>query len=92
MKFYFYLTNICSTFAFLKATNLNFMKLFVTVALVSFSFIVSANNEISLSTKSSVDTELSIGGDRGKKTRKNRRINKKRKRKCQQFKRRGFAG
>jgi hypothetical protein len=68
------------------------MKLLITVALISFSFIVSANNEISLSTKSVVDTELSIGGDRGKKARKNRRINKKRKRKCQKFSRRGFAG
>lgn len=68
------------------------MKLFITVFLISFSFLVSANNDIRTNTKSVVDTEFSIGADRGKKARKNRRIKKRRKRKCQQFSRKGFAG
>lgn len=69
------------------------MKFLFSLSFFLFSFLASASTDIVKS--SDVDftqTEISISSDRGKKAKKNKRINKKRKRKCQQFGRRSFAG
>ena len=68
------------------------MKLLVTISLISMSFLSSASNDVISDINNEVSIEMSIGGDRGKKARKNKRINKKRKRACAKFGRRGFAG
>jgi hypothetical protein len=68
------------------------MKFIVFLSLFFLSFTSSANVEVSDETKQDVVTEYSIGNDRGKKKRKAKRTNKRRKRKCQQFGRKSYAG
>lgn len=50
--------------------------------------------EVSNEVKKDITTELTINNDRGrgKKSRKAKRTNKRRKRKCQQFGRKSYAG
>lgn len=67
------------------------MKFLLSFLILFVSFISSAETTSVEATKNTV-IEVAMPGDRGKKARKNKRINKKRKRKCQQFGRRGFAG
>lgn len=69
------------------------MKYLVSFSLLFFAFVASANSDnVAADDRKNVTIESSIGGDRGKKARKGKRTNKKRKRKCAQFSRRGFAG
>lgn len=67
------------------------MKLILSLFLISFSFLASAETNLTTTDKK-VTVEMSMPGDRGKKSRRDKRVNKRRKRKCQQFGRRGFAG
>lgn len=69
------------------------MKFILSSLLVLFSFVASANDVTTVDTEKKATVELSIHGDRGrKKSKKTRRINKKRKRKCAKFGRKSFAG
>lgn len=68
------------------------MKFLVFLSLFFLSFTSSASVAVSSETKQDVVTEYSIGNDRGKKKRKANRTNKRRKRKCQQFGRKSYAG
>ncbi len=67
------------------------MKFLILFLIISVSF-GAAPTTADVASKKETTTEFSIGGDKGKKARKNKRINKKRKRKCQKFGRRSFAG
>ena len=67
------------------------MKFLILFLTISCSFGAAATTMDGAS-KKEITTEFSIGGDKGKKARKNKRINKKRKRKCSQFAKRSFAG
>jgi len=67
------------------------MKYLVSLSIICFTFAASANySTAEMTTDSSY--ELNIGSDRGKKARKNKRIKKRRKRKCAQFAKRSYAG
>jgi hypothetical protein len=68
------------------------MKLFISLSIICMSFGAAASNDAVSATSNDISCEMYIGNDRGKKSRKNKRINKKRKRKCAKFGRRGFAG
>ena len=68
------------------------MKLLITLSIVSLSFLASANSEFGIEKQDNTSFELYIGADRGKKSRKSKRINKKRKRKCAKWSRKGYAG
>lgn len=68
------------------------MKFLVFLSLFFLSFTSSASVAVSSETKQDVVTEYTIGNDRGKKSRKAKRTNKRRKRKCQQFGRKAYAG
>lgn len=71
------------------------MKLILSIFLVSFSLTVSAAAEVGAPTEIKNDASIVelISYDRGKKTnRHHKRMNKKRKRKCQQFGRQVYAG
>jgi hypothetical protein len=68
------------------------MKILLTAILISICSAGMAT-EITVSANEKAQVEAFIGADRGKKkARRNKRINKKRKRKCQNFGRRSFAG
>jgi hypothetical protein len=68
------------------------MKVLLTAILISICSAGMAT-EITVSAAETTQVEASIGADRGKrKARRNKRINKKRKRKCNNFGRRSFAG
>ena len=67
------------------------MKFLILFLLISFSFGAAANTT-GVASKKNTTIEFSIGGDKGKKARKHKRVNKKRKRKCTKFGRRSFAG
>lgn len=67
------------------------MKFLILFLIISFSFGAAANTN-DVASKKDTTVEFSIGGDKGKKARKKKRINKKRKRKCSKFGRRSFAG
>jgi len=71
------------------------MKLFLSIFLVSLSLSVSAAAEAGAPAEIKNDASIVelVSYDRGKKTnRRHKRINKKRKRKCQQFGRQVYAG
>lgn len=70
------------------------MKFLIFLSLIFLSFTSSANMETTSETKKDVATELTINNDRGrgKKSRKAKRTNKRRKRKCQHFGRKAYAG
>lgn len=73
------------------------MKLFLSIFLVSLSLTVSAAAEAGAPAEIKNDASIVelVSYDRGKKTNRNRnhkRMNKKRKRKCQQFGRQVYAG
>lgn len=70
------------------------MKFLIFLSLIFLSFTSSANMEVSNEVKKDITTELTINNDRGrgKKSRKAKRTNKRRKRKCQQFGRKSYAG
>ncbi len=70
------------------------MKFLIFLSLILLSFTSSAKMEVASETKKDIATELTINKDRGrgKKSRKAKRTNKKRKRKCQQFGRKSYAG
>ncbi len=69
------------------------MKFLLSTFIVLFSFIASAETltEVSFLNNQKVEAILSFD-KRKKKARKQRRINKKRKKKCKQFGRRSYAG
>ena len=71
------------------------MKFIISLFLLSLSFTSSASAETisSLESKKDANAITVVDYDRGKrKNRRNKRINKKRKRKCSQFGRRVYAG
>ena len=66
------------------------MKLVLILSILSFSFLASANSDFFESNAN--NTEMTIGNDRGKKKRKKSKVNRRRKKKCNQFQRRVYAG
>ncbi|OFZ08613.1 MAG: hypothetical protein A3D92_12305 [Bacteroidetes bacterium RIFCSPHIGHO2_02_FULL_44_7] len=71
------------------------MKLFLSIFLVSLSLSVSAAAEAGAPVEIKNDASIVelVSYDRGKKNnRRHKRLNKKRKRKCQQFGRQVYAG
>ncbi len=68
------------------------MKFILSLCLISFSFLASAETTTVSNFDNSVSIEAGYPGGPGKKGRRNKRINKKRKKKCKQFGRRSFAG
>ncbi len=69
------------------------MKLLLSIFIVLFSFISSAETMTELSPQNNQEIEAVISFDkRKKKARKQRRMNKKRKRKCKQFGSKSYAG
>ncbi len=93
-NFVFFINNKTPNFAVLNITNQTVMKLLICISLFLLSFTSSANMEVTNEIKKDVATELTINNDRGrgKKSRKAKRTNKRRKRKCQQFGRKAYAG
>lgn len=69
------------------------MKYILSIILVAFSFASSASTDLASTQeiKNDATIESIVNLDR-KRDRHNKRINKKRKRKCQQFGRRVYAG
>lgn len=69
------------------------MKYILSIILVAFSFASSASTDLASTQeiKNDAISESIVNFDR-KRDRHNKRINKKRKRKCQQFGRRVYAG
>lgn len=68
------------------------MKILITLSLVFFSFLASANSEFEVTNQENASLEMYIGADRGKKSRKRSKTNKRRKKKCKQFGRSVYAG
>ncbi len=71
------------------------MKLILSLFLISMTFGVSASTETTTGIENKKDASVItvIDYDRGKKkNRHNKRINKKRKRKCSQWARKSYAG
>lgn len=70
------------------------MKFIVSLFLLSLSYSASANSETLTSDecKKGATVVSVIAYDGAKKNRKNKRLNKKRKRKCSQFGRKIYAG
>ncbi len=71
------------------------MKYILSLFLVALSFASSASADLASAQeiKNNATIESAMDSDRGRKRdRHNKRINKKRKRKCQQFGRRVYAG
>jgi len=66
------------------------MKLVLILSILSFSFLASASSDFFESNAN--NTEMTVGNDRGKKKRKRSKVNRKRKKKCNQFQRRVYAG
>lgn len=68
------------------------MKLFLTAILLSLSTLAMAN-EATLNTTATSNIEAFVGSDGGnKKSRRNKRANRKRKKRCASAARRNFAG
>lgn len=70
------------------------MKFIISLFLLVLSFSSFANNGVVTEEKQSFSIEASVDANPGrkKKARKGKRTNKKRKRKCAKWGRRGFAG
>lgn len=69
------------------------MKFLLSIFIVLFSFIASAESMTEISSKNNQEIEAVISFDkRKKKSRKQKRVNKKRKRKCKQFGHKSYAG
>ena len=69
------------------------MKFLLSIFIVLFSFIASADTMTEISAQNNQEIEAVISFDkRKKKARKQRRMNKKRKKKCKQFGRKSYAG
>lgn len=69
------------------------MKFIISLSLISLSFLATANTTevVDLTKKSTVEAALYPGPGK-KKARKNKRINKKRKRACGKWGRKSYAG
>ena len=71
--------------------NQHIMKLFLTAIIISLSSLSMANT-VDATANTDTKMEVYIGGDKGKKNRRHKRVNKKRKRHCNRAARRNFAG
>jgi hypothetical protein len=68
------------------------MKLFISLSLVCFAFFANAESSSVTEFKSSNIEAVAGPGGPGKQSRKHKRINKRRKKKCKQWGKRSYAG